>query len=66
MELAEDYITKIALDSNNEIIGYQYLSLGKFTDFMKKGLSAEEALEKAKGQYGRFAEGVKFIDPRQE
>ena len=33
---------------------------------MKKGLKAEEALEKAKGQYGRYNDGVKFIDPRQE
>lgn len=66
LELAEGYITQLALDDNNEIIGYEYLSLGKFTDFMKKGLKAEEALEKAKGTYGRFAEGVKYIDPRHE
>ena len=66
LELTEGYITKMALDANNEIIGYQYLSLGRFMDFMKKGMSAEEALEKAKGQYGRFDDGVKFIDPRHE
>ncbi|MBR2891491.1 MAG: iron-sulfur cluster assembly scaffold protein [Bacilli bacterium] len=66
LELTEGYITKMALDANNEIIGYQYLSLGKFTDFLKKGIPAEEALEKAKGQYGRFDEGVKYIDPRHE
>ncbi|MCQ2771814.1 MAG: hypothetical protein MJ238_00860 [Bacilli bacterium] len=66
LELAEGYITSIALDENNEICGYQYLSLGKFTDFLKKGLSPEEALEKAKGQYGRYNDGVKHIDPRKE
>ena len=66
LELAEGYITKIALDKNNEIIGYQYLSIGKFTDFMKKGLKAEEALEKARGTYGRFKDAPKYIDPRQE
>lgn len=66
LELTEGYITSMALDENNEIIGYQYLSIGKFTDFMKKGLSAEEALQKAKGQYGRYDDGVKFIDPRKE
>ena len=66
LELTEGYITSLALDENSEIIGYQYLSIGKFTDFMKKGLSAEEALEKAKGQYGRYNDGVKFIDPRKE
>ena len=56
----------MALDENNEICGYQYLSLGKFMDFMKKGMPAEEALEKAKGQYGRYNDGIKFIDPRGE
>ena len=66
LELTEGYITSMALDENNEIIGYQYLSIGKFTDFMKKGDSAEVALEKAKGQYGRYNDGVKFIDPRCE
>ena len=66
LELTEGYITKMALDANNEIIGYQYLSLGRFMDFLKKGIPAEEALEKAKGQYGRFDDGVKFIDPRHE
>ena len=66
LELTEGYITSLALDENSEICGYQYLSLGKFTDFLKKGLSPEEALAKAKGQYGRYDDGVKFIDPRQE
>ena len=66
LELTEGYIEKLALDENNEIIGYQYLSLGKFTDFMKKGLKAEEALEKARGTYGRFKDAPKYIDPRQE
>ena len=66
LELAEGYITKLALDANNEIIGYQYIHMGKFMDFIKKGVPAEEALEKAKGQYGRFDEAVKTIDPRHE
>lgn len=66
LELTEGYITSMALDENNEIIGYQYVSLGKFTDFLKKGLSPEEALAKAKGQYGRYDDGVKHIDPRLE
>ena len=66
LELAEGYITKIALDANNEIIGYQYVHIGKFMDFIKKGVPADEALEKAKGQYGRFDDAVKTIDPRHE
>ncbi len=66
LELAEGYVTRLALDSNDQIIGYEYLHLGKFTDFLKKGINADEALKKATGTYGRFAEGSKYIDPRHE
>ena len=66
LELAEGYITRLALDSQNQIIGYEYLHLGKFTDFLKKGINADEALKKATGTYGRFADGSKYIDPRHE
>ena len=64
LEMAEGYVTGIALDENNEIIGYQFVSLGKFTDFVKAGDTPNEAWEKAKGQYGRVADAVKIIDPR--
>ena len=66
LEMAEGYVTGIALDENNEIIGYQFVSLGKMTDFIKKGDDPNTAWEKAKGQYGRVADAVKIIDPRQE
>lgn len=66
LELAEGYITKLALDSDSEIIGYQFVHLGKMMEMIKKGKDANEALEKATGKYGRFDEGVKFIDPREE
>ena len=66
LELTEGYINRLALDENNEIIGYEYISLGKFTDFLKKGIPAQEALDKATSTYGRFNEGKKYIDPRKE
>ena len=66
LEMAEGYVTGIALDENNEIIGYKFVSLGKFTDFIKKGDTPNEAWEKAQGQYGRVDDAVKIIDPRQE
>ena len=37
LEMAEGYVTGIALDADDEIIGYQFVSLGKMTDFIKKG-----------------------------
>jgi NifU-like protein involved in Fe-S cluster formation len=66
LEMAEGYITKIALDANNEIIGYRFVHLGKMMEMVAKGMDANEAMEKATGQYGRFDEAVKVIDPRHE
>ena len=66
LEMAEGYVTGIALDADDHIIGYQFVSLGKMTDFIKKGDDPNTAWEKAKGQYGRVADAVKIIDPRQE
>ena len=66
LEMAEGYVTGIALDENNEVIGYQFVSLGKMTDFIKKGDDPNTAWEKSKGQYGRVADAVKIIDPRHE
>ncbi len=66
LEMAEGYCTRIALDENDEIIGYEFVHLGKMMEMIKKGVEAAEALEKAKGSYGRFADAAKYIDPRQE
>ena len=64
LEMAEGYVTGIALDEHDEIIGYKFVSLGKFTDFIKGGDEPNVAWEKAQGQYGRVADAVKIIDPR--
>jgi len=66
LELAEGYVTHIALDNNNEIIGYQFVHLGKMMEMIAKGIDANEALKKATGKYGRYDEAVKVIDPRHE
>ncbi len=66
LELSEGYITDIALDKNDEIIGYKFVNLGKMMENIKKGIEPKEAIEKASGKYGRFDEAVKVIDPREE
>lgn len=66
LEMAEGYVTRVALNESDEIIGYEFLNLGKLTDALKKGTDANEAVKKAMGTYGQFAEGVKHIDPRHE
>ena len=52
--------------NDTDYTGYQFVSLGKMTDFIKKGDDPNTAWEKAKGQYGRVADAVKIIDPREE
>ncbi len=66
LELAEGYITKLALNEEDEIIGYSFVHLGKMMESIAKGVDANEALEKASGQYGQFDHAAKYIDPRQE
>ena len=66
LELTDGYITGVALDENDEIIGYKYVNFGKMMDFIKAGDDANTALEKASGQYGRVADAVRVIDPRHE
>jgi NifU-like protein involved in Fe-S cluster formation len=66
LEMAEGYVTKIGLDKDGEIIGYEFLNIGKMMDSIKSGVDANEALKKASGKYGRIEDAVKIIDPRKE
>lgn len=66
LEMAEGYVTRVGLDEEGEIIGYEFVHLGKMMDMIKKGTPADEALKKCTGSYGRFATAAKYIDPRKE
>jgi len=66
LEMAEGYCTRIALDAEDQIIGYEFVNFGKFMEEIKKGTDAAEALKKMTSSYGRFAEAVKYIDPRKQ
>ena len=69
LELTEGYITRMALDKDNQVIGYEYVHMGKFMEQVKKGVDANEALKAVTGTYGRFKPeqgAVKYIDPRKE
>ena len=66
LEMAEGYVTRLALDEDMQITGYEFVSLGKMTDFIKQGLEPNEAYKKAMGRYGRFDNAYKYIDPRKE
>ena len=66
LEMTDGYVTGIALDEDNEIIGYKFVNFGKMMDFIKACDDANTAFEKAQGQYGRVVDAVKVIDPRKE
>ena len=66
LEMAEGYITKLALDEDGEIIGYEFVRMGPMMEMIKKGMDANEAVAKCTGNYGRFDEAAKYIDPRHE
>ena len=64
LELAQGYVTRMALNDKNEIIAFEFLNLGKFTDALKAGKTPEEAIQGAMGHYGQWENAAKYIDPR--
>ncbi|MEA4888822.1 MAG: hypothetical protein VB070_05105 [Clostridiaceae bacterium] len=66
LELTEGYVLKMALDSDDQVIGYQFLKLGPMLEMIKKGVDANEAYKKNIGTYGRFDEAARVVDPRHE
>lgn len=66
LELGEGYVSRMGLDEENRVIGYEYVALGKMMELIENGIDANEALKESTGTYGRFDEAVKTIDPRKE
>lgn len=66
MEMAEGYVTRMALDADDQVIGYEFIKLGKFLEDIRHGVPADEALKNNTGSYGRFNEACRYIDPREE
>ena len=66
LDMAEGYVTRLGLDANDEVIGYEFVHLGRMMEMIHHGTGADAALTKATGSYGRFAEAVRTINPRHE
>lgn len=43
LEMTDGYVTKIALNEDDEIIGYKFVNFGKMMDFIKAGDDANTA-----------------------
>lgn len=66
LEMTEGYILSLALDDNDEVIGYKFLKTGKMLDDIKKGINPTEAYNSNIGTYGQYNNAKKYIDPRNE
>lgn len=66
LELTEGYISRIALDEKNRIIGYKYINIAKMIEALECGKTSEEAFEVASGTAGRYKDAVQIIDPRKK
>lgn len=64
LETTEGYITKLALDEDKEIIGYEFVHMGKMMEAITDGVDPRVALSDNTATYGRFSEGTEFINPR--
>ncbi len=66
LELTEGYVQQLALNKNDEIIGYKYVNLGKMMEYINSGMDANEALLKSTAKYGQYDNATKYINPRKE
>lgn len=66
LEIAEGYVTRMALDDNDEVIGYEYVNLGKMMEAVEKGVEPAEAIRKCTSTTGRFEDASRTINPRHE
>lgn len=66
LEMAEGYILEMALDEDDQVIGYKFVHLGKMMEAIRNGVDVKEAYEKNIGTYGRYDDAVSYIDPRKK
>ena len=70
LEMAEGYVTGLALDEENKVIGYEFVNLGKMMEAVNSGkedvlnMPVKDFVKKFQKTYGRFADAVKVINPR--
>ena len=70
LEMAEGYVTGLALDEDDQVIGYEFVNLGKMMEAINSGkeeilsMPAKDLVKKFQKTYGRFADAVKVINQR--
>ena len=54
LEMTEGYVLQMALDKDDQVCGYKFLSLGKMMDAIRNGTDPKEAYEKNVGGFKSF------------
>ena len=65
LEMAEGYVTRMALDEDDQVIGYEFVSLGKMTDFIKKGDDARDRIRQVGRHLRQIRRGRQVYRPAQ-
>lgn len=66
LEVSDGYVTRLGLDENNSIIGYEAVNLSLFMDKVQNGISPNQALNESTSTFGRYHEATIHINPRKE
>jgi NifU-like protein involved in Fe-S cluster formation len=72
LEMAEGYVTGLALDEEDKVIGYEFVNLGKLMEAVNSGkdevlnMPVKDLVKKYQKTYGRFADAAKVINPRKQ
>lgn len=65
LNTAEGYISKLALDENKEIIGFEYINTSRLIKLLQNGTNGNDALKQSTNHYGRYDDAISYIDPRE-
>lgn len=55
----------MALDKDDQVIGYKFVHLGKMMEAIRGGMDPREAYEKNIGTYGRYDDSRKIHRPEE-
>ena len=58
LELTEGYINKLAVDANDEVIGYQFVKLGKMMEDIRHGKTPQRGLREERGYLRPLQQGA--------
>ena len=65
-ELNNETSLFLVAKEEGEVIGYEFVRVGKMLEDIRHGKTPDEAYKANIGNYGRFANAAKYIGPREE